>query len=62
MKSQETDIRDHETDTAAFRAAVKRSREANGKRQAEEMTRIFGPDRTNPDPDKPPAGGNGWSI
>jgi hypothetical protein len=29
---------------------------------ARKMARIFGPDRINPDPDKPRAGGNGWSI
>jgi hypothetical protein len=60
MKSQETDTRDHDTAADAFDAEVKRSRAANADKQADEMARILGPNRT--DPDKPQAASNGWSI
>lgn len=61
MKSQETDIRDHDSAKDAYYAQVERSRAANADKQAGEMACIFGPVRLDPDPDKP-AGGNRWSL
>jgi hypothetical protein len=48
MKSQETDIRDHETAADAMRAEVERSRAANADKQAAEMARVLGKRRSSP--------------
>jgi hypothetical protein len=62
MKSQETDIRDHQTDNDAFRAEVHRHRQAVSKRQAMFASLIFGADDVDEHEPEKTEPRSGWSV